>query len=58
MVRIRIIKISDYTLWYKNDLNKEYLMNEAEEFFFLFVKGKEFRVKKTDCEIVATNVEP
>ncbi len=52
MVRIRIINISDYSCWYKNNIGKEYLFNEREDCFFLIVKGVEFKIKKADCEKV------
>lgn len=51
-VVIKITRISDYTSWYKNDLNKQYFMQERADCFFTVIKGREFTVKKTDCEIV------
>lgn len=52
MIRIRIIRISDYTCWYKNSIGKDYFVNEREDCYFTVVKGVEFKVKKQDCEIV------
>ena len=51
-VVIKITKISNYTSWYKNDLNKQYFMEEQEHCFCTTLKGKIFIVPKTDCEIV------
>lgn len=55
MVRIKIIHISNYSYWYANRLNCDYLMKEAEDCYFTIIKGIEFKVKKSDAEKVIIN---
>jgi len=51
-VEVMIINISDYTCWYKNQLNKSFLMFEREDCYFKIIKGKEFTIKKKDSQKV------